>query len=335
MEKFQPDVVVAFGGGSPMDAAKMMRLLYERPETDFSNLAMRFMDIRKRVFPFPKLGEKASLVAVPTTAGTGSEVTPFAVITDERTGMKYPLADYQLTPDMAIVDPDLTMTSPKLLTACAGIDALSHALEAIASVMASDYTNGIGMEATRLIFEYLPAAYERGDDGVAREKMMNAATLSGVAFANAFLGICHSMSHALGARWHMPHGMANGLLLEEVIRFNSVDAPKKMGTFSQYGYPDCRRRYARVARMIGCKGERDEELVEGLISRLRALIKQVGLPASIREWIGEKGTEEAFKESVEEMSEEAFEDQCTIANPRYPSIEEIKAIYLQAYTGRV
>jgi acetaldehyde dehydrogenase/alcohol dehydrogenase len=335
MEKFRPDVIVAFGGGSPMDAAKIMWVLYEYPETDFSDLAMRFMDIRKRVFPFPKMGERAMFVALPTTAGTGSEVTPFAVITDEKTGIKYPLADYALMPNMAIVDADLTLHTPKVLTACVGIDALSHALEAIASVMASDFTNGIAMYAVKLIFDYLPAAYERGDrDVTAREKMMNAATMAGMAFANAFLGVCHSMAHKLGGRWHMPHGMANAVLIEEVIRFNSVDAPRKMGTFPQYAYPDCRRRYASVASMIGCKGSTDEELTEELILRIRALIRAVGLPSSIREAIGEKGTEEEFKASVDKMSEEAFDDQCTSANPRYPSVEEIKSMYLNAYYGK-
>mgnify|MGYP000673673070 FL=1 len=335
MKKFKPDVIVALGGGSPMDAAKIMWVLYEHPEADFQDLAMRFMDIRKRVYSFPRMGDKAMFVAVPTTAGTGSEVTPFAVITDERTGMKYPLADYELMPDVAVIDAELMMNIPKGLTSCAGIDSLSHALEAVASVMASDFTNGIAKEAIRLIFEYLPDAYTLGAAApLAREKMAHAASMAGMAFANAFLGVCHSMAHKLGSYWHLPHGMANSLLLEEVIRFNSADAPRKMGTFPQYAYPECKRRYADVARYIGCKGGTDDELVEELIGKMKELQRVVGQPSSIREAIGDKGTEAEFKASLEQMSEDAFDDQCTGANPRYPLILEIRKMYLNAYYGK-
>ena len=335
MKKFKPDVIVALGGGSPMDAAKIMWVLYEHPEADFQDLAMRFMDIRKRVYSFPRMGDKAMFVAVPTTAGTGSEVTPFAVITDERTGMKYPLADYELMPDVAVIDAELMMNIPKGLTSCAGIDSLSHALEAVASVMASDFTNGIAKEAIKLIFEYLPDAYTLGAAAPqAREKMAHAASMAGMAFANAFLGVCHSMAHKLGSYWHLPHGMANSLLLEEVIRFNSADAPRKMGMFPQYAYPECKRRYADVARYIGCKGGTDDELVEELIAKMKELQRVVGQPSSIREAIGNKGTEAEFKASLEQMSEDAFDDQCTGANPRYPLISEIKKMYLNAYYGK-
>ena len=335
MKKFKPDVIVALGGGSPMDAAKIMWVLYEHPEADFQDLAMRFMDIRKRVYSFPRMGDKAMFVAVPTTAGTGSEVTPFAVITDERTGMKYPLADYELMPDVAVIDAELMMNIPKGLTSCAGIDSLSHALEAVASVMASDFTNGIAKEAIRLIFEYLPDAYTLGAAApLAREKMAHAASMAGMAFANAFLGVCHSMAHKLGSYWHLPHGMANSLLLEEVIRFTSADAPRKMGTFPQYAYPECKRRYADVARYIGCKGGTDDELVEELIGKMKELQRVVGQPSSIREAIGDKGTEAEFKASLEQMSEDAFDDQCTGANPRYPLISEIRKMYLNAYYGK-
>ena len=335
MKKFKPDVIVALGGGSPMDAAKIMWVLYEHPEVDFQDLAMRFMDIRKRVYSFPRMGDKAMFVAVPTTAGTGSEVTPFAVITDEQTGMKYPLADYELMPDVAVIEAELMMNIPKGLTSCAGIDSLSHALEAVASVMASDFTNGIAKEAIKLIFEYLPDAYTLGAAApLAREKMAHAASMAGMAFANAFLGVCHSMAHKLGSYWHLPHGMANSLLLEEVIRFNSADAPRKMGTFPQYAYPECKRRYADVARYIGCKGGTDDELVEELIAKMKELQRVVGQPSSIREAIGDKGTEAEFKASLEQMSEDAFDDQCTGANPRYPLISEIKKMYLNAYYGK-
>ncbi len=334
MKLFAPDVIIAVGGGSPMDAAKIMWVLYEHPEAAFEDMAMRFMDIRKRVYSFPKMGEKALFVAIPTTAGTGSEVTPFAVITDEKTGTKYPLADYALMPDMAVVDADLMMNIPKGLTSCSGIDAVSHALEAIASVMATDITNGIAKEALKILFEYLPRAYEKGaHDALAREKVAIAATMAGMAFANAFLGVCHSMAHKLGSYFHIAHGMANSLMLAEVIRFNSSEAPAKMGTFPQYAYPQCRARYADVARVLGCKGETDAELVEALIGKLHELEDAIGQPKSIREALEGKFTEEEFLEKLDEMTEAAFDDQCTGANPRYPLMSEIKQMYLNAYYG--
>ena len=335
MRDFKPDVIIAVGGGSPMDAAKIMWVMYEHPEVDFQDMAMRFMDIRKRVYSFPHMGDKALFVAIPTTAGTGSEVTPFAVITDEKTGTKYPLADYELMPDMAIIDADLMMSIPKGLTSCSGIDAMSHALEAVASVMATDYTNGIAKEAIKLIFEYLPRAYSKGAaDAEAREKMANASTMAGMAFANAFLGVCHSMAHKLGSYWHIPHGMANSLMLEEVIRFNSSEQPTKMGTFPQYAYPQCRARYADVAKFVGLKGKNDDELVESLIKKLKDLQAVVGQPKTIKEAIGDKATEEQFLERLDAMTEDAFDDQCTGANPRYPLMSEIKQMYLNAYYGR-
>ena len=335
MRDFAPDVIIAIGGGSPMDAAKIMWVMYEHPEVDFQDMAMRFMDIRKRVYTFPHMGDKALFVAIPTTAGTGSEVTPFAVITDEKTGTKYPLADYELMPDMAIVDSDLMMNIPKGLTSCSGIDAMSHALEAIASVMATDFTNGIAKEAAKLIFEYLPDAYAKGaHDAVAREKMANASTMAGMAFANAFLGVCHSMAHKLGSYWHIPHGMANSLMLEEVIRFNSAEQPTKMGTFPQYAYPQCKARYADVARFVGLKGKNDDELVEALIKKLQELQEAIGQPKTIKEALGDKVTEEQFLARLDQMTEDAFDDQCTGANPRYPLMSEIKEMYLNAYYGR-
>ena len=335
MRDFKPDVIIAVGGGSPMDAAKIMWVMYEHPEIDFLDMAMRFMDIRKRVYTFPHMGDKALFVAIPTTAGTGSEVTPFAVITDEVTGSKYPLADYELMPDIAIVDADLMMSIPKGLTSCSGIDAMSHSLEAIASVMATDFTNGIAKEAIKLIFDYLPSAYEKGaHDAIAREKMANASTMAGMAFANAFLGVCHSMAHKLGAYWHIPHGMANSLMLEEVIRFNSADKPTKMGTFPQYAYPQCKARYADVAQYCGLKGKTDDELVEALIKKLKELQAAVGQPKSIKEALGDKVTEEQFLERLDAMTEEAFDDQCTGANPRYPLMSEIKQMYMNAYYGK-
>ena len=335
MRDFQPDVIIAIGGGSPMDAAKIMWVMYEHPEVDFQDMAMRFMDIRKRVYSFPHMGDKALFVAIPTTAGTGSEVTPFAVITDEKTGTKYPLADYELMPDMAIIDSDLMMNIPKGLTSCSGIDAMSHALEAIASVMATDYTNGIAKEAIKLIFEYLPRAYAKGaDDAEARERMANASTMAGMAFANAFLGVCHSMAHKLGSYWHIPHGMANSLMLEEVIRFNSSEQPTKMGTFPQYAYPQCKARYADVAKFIGLKGKTDDELVESLIKKLKELQAAVEQPKTIADALKGKVSEEQFLEKLDAMTEDAFDDQCTGANPRYPLMSEIKQMYLNAYYGR-
>jgi acetaldehyde dehydrogenase/alcohol dehydrogenase len=329
LRAFKPDVIVAIGGGSPIDAAKIMWLLYEHPEVKFEDLAMRFMDIRKRVFAFPELGKKAVMVAIPTTSGTGSEVTPFAVVTDDRTGLKYPIADYELTPDMAIVDPQLVMSMPKKLTAYSGLDALTHALEAIASVVATDYTNGLALEAIRVLMKYLPAAYENGDsDRHAREKVHNAATMAGMAFANAFLGLCHSMAHKLGAAFDLPHGLANALLISHVIRYNSTDAPLKQAAFPQYEYPEAKERYARVATYLGLPGRTDAEKVEALIEAIEALKRRLAVPVTIRE----AGVDAArFHSKVAEMAELAFDDQCTGANPRYPLISDIRELYVQAY----
>ena len=335
MAEFAPDVIIALGGGSPMDAAKIMWVLYEHPSVRFEELALRFMDIRKRVYGFPKMGKKALFVAIPTTAGTGSEVTPFAVITDEKTGAKYPLADYELLPNMAICDIELMLDIPKGLTANAGFDALSHAIEAVGSVVASDYTNGLAFEAILLLVKYLPRAFDKGrEDILAREKVANAATMAGVAFANAFLGLCHSMAHKLGAYWHLPHGMANSLLLIKVMQFNAEKAPQKMGTFPQYAYPDCLRRYAEIARRLQLNGDTDEELFAKLLDKIRELQGVLGLPKTIKEAIGDKGTEEEFLASLDKMSRDAFDDQCTGANPRYPLVSEIKTLYLNAYYGK-
>ena len=332
MRAFQPDTIIALGGGSAMDAAKIMWVLYEHPEADFMDMAMRFIDIRKRVYTFPKMGEKAYFIAIPTSAGTGSEVTPFAVITDEKTGVKYPLADYELLPDMAIVDTDFHMSAPKGLTAASGIDAVTHALEAYAAMLATDYTDGLALKALKVIFEYLPRAYDNGQtDVVAREKMANAATMAGMAFANAFLGICHSMAHKLGALHHLPHGVANALMIEEVIRFNAAEAPIKMGTFSQYDHPHTLARYAEVADYLGVKGETDEEKLEGLITEINELKARVGIKETIKDY---GISEEAFLSSLDEMVEQAFDDQCTGANPRYPLMREIKEMYLNAYYGK-
>lgn len=331
MRAFAPDVIIALGGGSAMDAAKIMWVLYEHPEADFMDMAMRFMDIRKRVYTFPTMGEKAYFIAVPTSSGTGSEVTPFAVITDEKTGVKYPLADYALLPNMAIVDTDLMMTQPKGLTAASGIDALVHSLEAYASVMATDFTDGLALRAIQNIFTYLPACYENGlNEPVAREKMANASTMAGMAFANAFLGVCHSMAHKLGAFHHLPHGVANAVLLTDVMRYNADPRPQKMGTFSQYAYPHTLERYAEVARFLGLSGNSDEELLEQLIAKIEALKERVGIKKTIRDY-GVK--EEDFLATLDEMVEQAFDDQCTGANPRYPLMSEIKAMYLKAYYG--
>ena len=332
MTAFQPDTIIALGGGSAMDAAKIMWVLYEHPEADFMDMAMRFIDIRKRVYTFPKMGEKAYFIAIPTSAGTGSEVTPFAVITDEQSGVKYPLADYELLPDMAIIDTDYHMSAPKGLTAASGIDAVTHALEAYASMLATDYTDSLALGALKTIFDYLPRAYENGQtDIIAREKMANAATIAGMAFANAFLGVCHSMAHKLGAFHHLPHGVANALMIEEVIRFNSAEAPAKMGTFSQYDHPHTMERYAEVARYLGVKGDEDATLVEGLIAMINELKAKVGIKATIKDYgIDEK----LFLDNLDEMVEQAFDDQCTGANPRYPLMSEIKEMYLNAYYGR-
>ena len=331
MRAFVPDVIIALGGGSAMDAAKIMWVMYEHPEADFMDMAMRFLDIRKRVYTFPTMGEKAYFIAVPTSSGTGSEVTPFAVITDEKTGVKYPLADYALLPNMAIVDTDLMMTQPKGLTAASGIDALVHSLEAYASVMATDFTDGLALRAIQNIFTYLPACYENGlNEPVAREKMANASTMAGMAFANAFLGVCHSMAHKLGAFHHLPHGVANAVLLTDVMRYNADPRPQKMGTFSQYAYPHTLERYAEVARFLGLSGNSDEELLEQLIAKIEALKERVGIKKTIRDY-GVK--EEDFLATLDEMVEQAFDDQCTGANPRYPLMSEIKAMYLKAYYG--
>lgn len=331
MTAFKPDCIIAVGGGSAMDAAKIMWVLYEHPEVDFLDMAMRFMDIRKRVYTFPKMGEKAYFIAVPTSAGTGSEVTPFAVITDESTGVKYPLADYELMPNMAIVDADMMMNAPKGLTSASGIDAVTHALEAYASMLATDYTDGIALRSLKMVFEYLPRAYDNGpNDPVAREKMANAATMAGMAFANAFLGVCHSMAHKLGAFHHIPHGVANALLIEEVLRFNAAEVPPKMGTFSQYDHPHTLARYAEVADYLGIPGKTDEEKLEGLIAKIAELKERVGIKRTIKEYnIDEK----VFLDNLDEMVEQAFDDQCTGANPRYPLMSEIKQMYLNAYYG--
>jgi len=335
MAAFAPDVIIALGGGSPMDAAKIMWVMYEHPNVKFEELALRFMDIRKRVYAFPKMGEKALFVAIPTTAGTGSEVTPFAVITDEKTGAKYPLADYQLLPNMAICDVELMLDIPPRLTAYAGFDALSHAIEAATSLAASDFTDGLAMEAVKILFEYLPRAYRLGRADIeAREKVANAATMAGIAFANAFLGVCHSMAHKLGAYWHLPHGVSNGLLLVEVIRFNAAKTPEKMGTFPQYAYPQALEKYVEMAKRIGIDGNTDEEILEKFIERIQGLKEEIGIPKSIREAIGEQGSEKAFLESLDKMSIDAFDDQCTGANPRYPLVEEIREMYLRAYYGQ-
>ncbi len=332
MRAFQPDVIIAIGGGSAMDAAKIMWVLYEHPKADFMDMAMRFVDIRKRVYTFPKMGEKAYFVAVPTTAGTGSEVTPFAVITDEESGVKYPLADYELMPNMAIVDADMMMNAPKGLTAASGIDAVTHALEAYASMLATDYTDGLALRSLKMLFEYLPRAYDNGPrDPIAREKMANAATMAGMAFANAFLGICHSMAHKLGAFHHLPHGVANALMIEHVLRFNAAEVPAKMGTFSQYDHPHTLARYAEVADYLGIQGNSGEEKLEGLIEKLNALKKVIGIKDTIRDY----GIDETdFLERLDEMTEQAFDDQCTGANPRYPLMKEIKQMYLNAYYGK-
>ncbi len=331
MNAFQPDCIIALGGGSAMDAGKIMWVMYEHPEVDFLDMAMRFMDIRKRVYTFPHMGEKANFIAIPTSAGTGSEVTPFAVITDEKTGIKYPLADYELLPDVAIVDADLMMNMPKGLTSASGIDALTHALEAYASVMASEYTDGLALRAMKSIFQYLPRAYDNGpNDPVAREKMANASTMAGMAFANAFLGVCHSMAHKLGAFHHLPHGIANALLITLVMRFNADPTPRKMGTFPQYEYPHTLERYCECADFLGIKGNTNEEKLDNFIAAIEELKAKVGVKKTIKEY----GVDEKyFLDNLDAMVEQAFDDQCTGANPRYPLMSEIKEMYLKAYYG--
>ena len=331
IDAFKPDCIIAVGGGSAMDAAKIMWVMYEHPEIDFLDMAMRFMDIRKRVYTFPKMGEKAYFIAVPTSAGTGSEVTPFAVITDETTGQKYPLADYELLPKMAIVDSNMMMNAPKGLTSASGIDALVHSIEAYASMMATEFTDGLALEAIKIIFEYLPRAYENGaNDTEAREKMANAATMAGMAFANAFLGICHSMGHKLGAYHHLPHGITVALVLDNVMRFNSAEVPNKMGTFPQYDHPHTLRRYAEIAESLNIGGENDYEKMENLIRKIDELKDRIGIKRTIREYGID---EQTFLATLDEMSEKAFDDQCTGANPRYPLISEIKDMYLKTYYG--
>lgn len=332
MKLFEPDVIIAVGGGSAMDAAKIMWVLYEHPEADFFDMAMRFMDIRKRIYTFPKMGEKAYFVAIPTSSGTGSEVTPFAVITDEESGQKYPLADYELLPKMAIIDADMMMNQPKGLTSASGIDALTHALEAYASIMATEYTDGLALKAMKNIFEYLPAAYEKGaEDPIAREKMATASTMAGMAFANAFLGVCHSMAHKLGAFHHLPHGVANALLITEVMRFNAVEAPVKMGTFSQYAYPHTLARYVECADFLGIPGKNDNEKFENFIAAIEELKVKVGIKKTIKDY---NVDEKYFLDTLDDMVEKAFDDQCTGANPRYPLMAEIKEMYLKAYYGK-
>jgi len=331
MNLFNPDVIIAIGGGSPMDAAKIMWVMYEHPEVKFEDLALRFMDIRKRIYKFPEMGKKAMLVAVPTTSGTGSEVTPFSVVTDEKTGTKYPIADYELTPNMAVIDAEFVLTMPKSVCAYGGVDALTHAIEAYVSVLANEYTNGLSLEAIRLIFKYLPDSYNDGAKNLkAREKMHNASTMAGMAFANAFLGVCHSMAHKVGAMFHVPHGLANSILIPYVIKFNANDAPKKQAAFSQYKYPNARFRYARIADYLGLGGADTDEKINRLIKEVQGLSAKVGLPKSFKE-LGI--TEKDFYDNLESLCEKAFDDQCTVANPSYPLLSEIKAILIQAYNG--
>ncbi len=332
MAAFKPDTIIALGGGSAMDAAKIMWVMYEHPHVDFMDMAMRFIDIRKRVYTFPKMGKKACFVAIPTSAGTGSEVTPFAVITDENSGVKYPLADYELLPYMAIIDTDFHMSAPKSLTAASGIDTVTHAIEAYGAMLATDYTDALALKALKTVFEYLPRAYDNGQtDVVAREKMANAATMAGMAFANAFLGICHSMAHKLGAFHHLPHGVANALMIEEVLRFNSSETPVKMGTFSQYDHPHTLGRYAEIAQHLGIAGKTDSDKLEGLIKAINDLKTRVGIKETIKDYgIDEKN----FLDRLDEMVEQAFDDQCTGANPRYPLMSEMKQMYLNAYYGK-
>ena len=330
MTAFKPDVIIALGGGSAMDAGKIMWVMYEHPEVDFQDMAMRFIDIRKRVYTFPKMGEKAYFVAIPTSSGTGSEVTSFAVITDQETGVKYPLADYELMPDMSIVDADNMMSQPKGLTSASGVDVLTHALEAYASVMATDYTDGLALKAMKNVFEYLPRAYENGNDVEARCKMADASCMAGMAFNNAFLGVCHSMAHKLGAFHHIPHGIANALLISMVVDYNAAECPRKMGTFSQYQYPHTMARYAECARFVGIQAKDDAEAVQKLIAKIEELKEKVGIKKTIADY----GVDEKyFLETLDDMCEKAFDDQCTGANPRYPLISEIKDMFLRAYYG--
>lgn len=332
LRSYQPDVIIAIGGGSPMDAAKVMWLMYEHPEVEFEGLATRFMDIRKRVYELPPLGQKALMVAIPTTSGTGSEVTPFAVVTDDQAGIKYPLADYALTPNMAIVDPELVLNMPKKLTAYGGIDALTHALESYVSVLATEFTEGLALESIALLFKYLPRAYKNGaSDPEAREKVHYAATIAGMAFANAFLGVCHSMAHKLGSTFHVPHGLANALLISHVIRYNATDVPFKQAIFPQYKYPHAKERYAQIADYLNLGGMTPEEKVERLVATIEHLKHQLEIPTTIKETLPED--DQSFYSRVEHMAEQAFDDQCTGANPRYPLIQDLKELYVLAYLG--
>lgn len=332
MTAFGPDVIIALGGGSAMDAAKIMWVLYEHPDANFEDMAMDFMDIRKRVYKFPKMGIKAYFVAIPTSSGTGSEVTPFAIITDQDTGVKWPLADYELLPNMAIIDTDNMMNQPKGLTCASGIDVMTHAIEAYVSIMASDYTDGLALKAIKNVFEYLPRAYKNGANDVeARNKMADASCLAGMAFANAFLGINHSMAHKLGAFHHLPHGLANAVLLTEVMKYNSAEVPTKMGTFSQYQYPHALARYAEIGRYIGLTGKNDQEVFDKLIAKLEELKKEIEIKSTIKDF----GVEEKyFLDTLDDMVEQAFNDQCTGANPRYPLMSEIKELYIKCYYGK-
>ncbi len=331
MTAFEPDCIIALGGGSAMDAAKIMWVLYENPDADFEDMSMDFMDIRKRIYEFPKMGKKAYFVAIPTSSGTGSEVTPFAIITDQDTGVKWPLADYELMPNMAIVDTDNMMSQPKGLTCASGIDVMTHAIEAYVSIMASDYTDSLALKAIKLVFDYLPRAYKNGNDVEARDHMANASCMAGMAFANAFLGVNHSLAHKLGAFHHIPHGIANALVLTDVMKYNSAEVPTKMGTFSQYQYPHALARYAEIGRFVGCTGKNDQEVFDKLIKKLEDLKKEVEIKENIKAY----GVDEAyFLETLDEMSEQAFNDQCTGANPRYPLVSELKDIYLKAYYGK-
>ncbi len=331
MGAFEPDCIIALGGGSAMDAAKIMWVLYENPDADFDDMAMDFMDIRKRIYTFPKMGKKAYFVAIPTSSGTGSEVTPFAIITDKETGIKWPLADYELMPNMAIVDTDNMMSAPKGLTCASGIDVMTHAIEAYVSVMASDYTDSLALKAIKLVFDYLPRAYRDGNDVEARDHMANASCMAGMAFANAFLGINHSLAHKLGAFHHLPHGIANALVLTEVMRYNSAEVPTKMGTFPQYKYPHTLARYAEIGRFVGLSGKDDQEVFEKLLDKLEELKKEIEIKPTIRDY---NVDEKYFLETLDEMTEQAFNDQCTGANPRYPLMEELKELYLKAYYGK-
>ena len=330
MRAFEPDCIIALGGGSAMDAGKVMWVLYENPDADFDDMAMDFMDIRKRIYTFPKMGKKAYFVAIPTSSGTGSEVTPFAIITDKETGIKWPLADYELMPNMAIVDTDNMMSAPKGLTCASGIDVMTHAIEAYVSIMASDYTDSLALKAIKLVFDYLPRAYKDGNDVEARDHMANASCMAGMAFANAFLGVNHSLAHKLGAFHHLPHGIANALVLTEVMRYNSAEVPTKMGTFSQYQYPHTLARYAEIGRFVGLTGKNDQEVFEKLLAKLEDLMRTIEIKPTIKDY----GVDEKyFLDTLDDMVEQAFNDQCTGANPRYPLMSELKEIYLKAYYG--